>query len=234
MSNRKLQAAPVAKGKESSETRAQQPARRKVRADGQRNYEQLVRTAKATFLEFGPDVSLETIARKAGVGIGTLYRHFATREVLIQAVCRREVEQLCSDARELLETEEPVEALHKWMRLFVDYVATKKVMSAVVTSMLGIAVEQYANSAAMVTDNPLLGTSTELYQSSTSLIMEAIEALTARAVAAGQIRADITALDLIHAIAGFTITWEKDTDGWEASALLLVEVLVDGLRRPQP
>lgn len=210
--------------------RSAEPApRRKVRADGQRNYELLVKTAKETFSELGPDVSLEMIARRAGVGIGTLYRHFATRELLIEAVCRREVIQLYEAAGALIETEQPIDALHKWMKLFVDYVATKKVMAAVVTSMLGIAIEQYANSAATITDSPLLGTSTELYQSSTSLITEAIETLTSQAAKAGQIRDDITAMDLIHAISGFTITWERDTSGWEASALRLVDVLVRGL-----
>lgn len=216
--------------RQTSTARIQRPARRKVRADGQRNYELLLKTAKQLFSEGGPDISLEAIAREAGVGIGTLYRHFATRELLIEAVCRREVVQLYEASAALIESERPIDALHKWMRLFIDYVATKKVMAAVVTSMLGIAIEQYANSAATITDSPLLGTSTELYASSTDLIMEAIENLTTSAVRAGQIRDDLTAKDLIHAIAGFTITWERDTSGWEVSALRLVDVLIHGLR----
>ncbi len=101
---------------------------RKPRADARRNRERLLATAKAAFTEVGADVSLDEIARRAGVGIGTLYRHFPTRDALVEAVYRREVEQLAGAATRLLGSLPPGEALYEWMRLFVDYIATKKVV----------------------------------------------------------------------------------------------------------
>src|ERR1700738_2189867 len=92
---------------------------RKPRADGQRNRERLVETAKAAFAEVGVDVSLDEIARRAGVGIGTLYRHFPTRDAIVEAVYRREVQQLADAAPRLIESMAPAEALRAWMRLFI-------------------------------------------------------------------------------------------------------------------
>ena len=102
---------------------------RKPRADGLRNRERLIDVAKLAFAEIGPNVSLEEIARRAEVGIGTLYRHFPTRDDIIAAVYRREVTQLADAAKRLLETRPAGEALHEWLRLFVDYIATKKVIA---------------------------------------------------------------------------------------------------------
>src|SRR5437868_2401711 len=99
---------------------------RKPRADSQRNRDQLLAAAKAAFTESGADVALEAIARKAGVGIGTLYRHFATRESLLAAVYRREVDQLAGAVEPLLAAHRPVEALRAWLNLLVDYMATKR------------------------------------------------------------------------------------------------------------
>ena len=99
---------------------------RKPRADGLRNRDRLLEAAKASFADAGADVSLDEIARRAGVGIGTLYRHFPTRDAMVEAVYRREVEQLADAANRLTGTLPPGEALHAWMRLFVDYIATKK------------------------------------------------------------------------------------------------------------
>src|SRR6202161_115329 len=98
---------------------------RKPRADGLRNREGLIDVAKLAFAEIGSHVSLEEIARRAEVGIGTLYRHFPTREAVVEAVYRREVEQLAEVVPQLLETSPPGEALHQWMQLFIDHVATK-------------------------------------------------------------------------------------------------------------
>ena len=103
---------------------------RKPRADGRRNRERLVEAAKAAFAELGVDVSLDEIARRTGVGIGTLYRHFPTRDAIVAAVYRREVEQLAGAAERLLGSLSPGAALHEWMRLFVDYIATKKVIAS--------------------------------------------------------------------------------------------------------
>src|SRR5580658_7642845 len=106
------------------------PAARKPRADAMRNREHLLEIAKLAFADAGADVSLEEIARRAGVGIGTLYRHFPTRGAVVEAVYRREVRQLASAAERLLAEGPPGEALHQWMRLFVDYIATKKVIAS--------------------------------------------------------------------------------------------------------
>src|SRR5271156_5096064 len=102
---------------------------RKPRADSQRNREKLLSVAKDAFAELGPDVALEEIARRAGVGIGTLYRHFPTRDALLSEVYRHAVEQLAETAARLSETRAPVDALRDWMRLFVDYIATKQVIA---------------------------------------------------------------------------------------------------------
>src|SRR5579864_9491540 len=103
---------------------------RSQRADAVRNRERLLEAAKAVFSAGGPDASLEAVARRAGVGIGTLYRHFPTREALFEAVYRREVQQLADLAERLKEEAQPVEALRQWMRSNVRFVATKKGMSA--------------------------------------------------------------------------------------------------------
>src|ERR1700732_171480 len=110
---------------------------RKPRADAIRNRERVLEAAKAVFSAGGPDASLEAVARRAGVGIGTLYRHFPTREALFEAVYRREVEQLGELAEELKTDAAPVDALRRWLRSNVEFVATKKGMSAA----LGLAVQ---------------------------------------------------------------------------------------------
>ena len=103
---------------------------RKPRADAVRNRERVLAAAKAVFSAGGADASLEAVARRAGVGIGTLYRHFPTREALFEAVYRREVEQLSELAEQLKNEADPVEALRKWLRSNVEFVATKKGMMA--------------------------------------------------------------------------------------------------------
>src|ERR1700744_5775096 len=103
---------------------------RKPRADALRNRERVLEAAKAVFSAGGPDASLEAVAREAGVGIGTLYRHFPTREALYEAVYRREVEQLTELTEELKSEAAPVEALRRWLRSNVEFVATKKGMAA--------------------------------------------------------------------------------------------------------
>ena len=185
---------------------------RKPRADGLRNRERLMATAKAAFAEVGADVSLDEIARRAGVGIGTLYRHFPTRDAIVEAVYRREVEQLADAATRLLGSSSPGEALHAWMRLFVDYVATKKVMASALGSMVGGAAELYAFSGAQITG--------------------AMARLVERAGAAGDIRPGVDPNDLLRALVGFT--YGNASPGWQASALRLIDILIDGLRPPRP
>jgi AcrR family transcriptional regulator len=185
-----------------------EPAGRKPRADGQRNRERLMQAAKAAFADIGPEVSLDEIARRAGVGIGTLYRHFPTRDAMVEAVYRREVQQLADAATRLSDTLPPGEALHEWMRLFVDYIATKKVIGSALGSVVG-------------------GVS-ELYMASGLLIIGAINALVRRASASGDIRADIDPNDVLRGLVGFT--YGNSDPAWEASALRLIDILMDGLR----
>jgi AcrR family transcriptional regulator len=183
---------------------------RKPRADAQRNRELLLEAAKVAFAAVGPDASLDEIARRAGVGIGTLYRHFPNRDAIVEAVYSRAVQQLADSATRLLATQTPGEALHQWMRLFVDYIATKKVIASAVSAIVGGA--------------------SALYAASGQLITEAVSLLVARAAASGDIRADVDPMDLLRALIGFT--YGNDSPGWQASALRLIDILMDGLRPP--
>src|SRR6202045_5070793 len=103
---------------------------RRPRADAVRNRERVLEAAKIVFSKGGADASLEAVAKRAGVGIGTLYRHFPTREALFEAVYRHEVQQLSELAEQLKDETSPVEALRRWLRANVEFVATKKGMSA--------------------------------------------------------------------------------------------------------
>jgi AcrR family transcriptional regulator len=186
---------------------------RRLRADAARNRARLIEVAKAMFSDGGADTSLEGIAKSAGMGIGTLYRHFPTRDRLIEAVYRTETQNLAEAASRLSETLPPVEALRAWLRLFVDHIATMQVMSSALTSMV-------------------CGTS-ELYAESTALITDAIGSLVDHAVASGTIRLDIEPLDLLRALAG--VAGISTVPGWEESAKRLVDILIAGMRvQPVP
>src|ERR1700750_2107280 len=102
---------------------------KKPRADAARNRERVLEAAKEVFSAGGAEASLEAVARRAGVGIGTLYRHLPTREALYEAVYRREVEQLSELAEHLKAEPAPVEALRRWLRANVEFVATKRGMA---------------------------------------------------------------------------------------------------------
>ncbi len=182
---------------------------RKPRADGQRNRERLVEAAKAGFSETGPEVSLDEIARRAGVGIGTLYRHFPTRDAIVGAVYIREVEQLAEAATQLEATLPPAQALHQWMRMFVDYIATKKLIAPALGAIVGGA---------------------ELSAAYGAKITGGMPRLVERARESGEIRADADPDDLLRALVGFT--YGNTSPGWQASALRLIDILMDGLRPP--
>jgi AcrR family transcriptional regulator len=181
---------------------------RKPRVDAIRNRERVLEAAKAVFSAGGPEASLEAVARKAGVGIGTLYRHFPTREALFEAVYRREVQQLSELAEQLKSEADPVEALRRWLRSNVEFVATKKGMSAA----LALAVQS----------------SSELTAFSFERLTKAVGALLDRAVAAGEIRADISPEDILRALVG--MCYLHDQPGWQKSVVRLLDVFVDGLR----
>src|SRR5579863_7285284 len=138
-----------------------QPAKRKPRSDAQRNRERILEVAKAAFTRHGAAASLDDIAKQAGVGAGTLYRHFPTRDALIEAVYRSEVEKMAAAQRKFAETLPPIEALRAWMLLFVDHVAQKQIIAPALNSVAG-------------------GVS-KLYEGSRSTIHGALEALVKRA-----------------------------------------------------
>ena len=181
---------------------------RKPRADAERNRLRLLETATAVFAEKGSGASLDEIARIAGVGAGTLYRHFPTRDALVAAVYRNETEQLVAAADRLAKTHPPVTALRDWLLLFVDYIATKHGMHEVLNSIVG-------------------GTS-DLYSASTAQVKQAIAKLIDRAVASGDIRLDLDPLDLLRALAGVA-NIGLGPDG-ERAAKRMVDILIAGVR----
>ncbi len=184
---------------------------RKPRTDAIRNRERVLEAAKAVFSEGGPEASLEAVARHAAVGIGTLYRHFPTREALYEAVYRREVDQLVELASQLEAQAKPVEALRKWMQAGVEFMATKKGMA----TALALAAHS----------------SSELVACSFERLSGALGALLRRAAATGELRSDIDAEDLLRTVVG--MCYAQDGPGWQAKVLHLVDIFVDGLsRRP--
>lgn len=196
-------------GELSPHTSAEPPAAaRKPRADAQRNRERLIEAAKAAFTETGPDVSLDEIARRAAVGIGTLYRHFPTRDALVGAVYRRELQTLADAATHLSATLPPADALHQWMRAMVDYIGTKKVVVAAL--------------------DPASGGPQALYATSGTRITDTFTALVRRAADAGEIRADADPADLLRALVG--VAYGAGGPDWQPSALRLIDILMDGLR----
>jgi AcrR family transcriptional regulator len=186
------------------------PARR-PRADSLRNRERVLGAAKAVFAAGGPEASLEAVARRAGVGIGTLYRHFPTREALFEAVYRHEVDELVALAKSLEADLPPLEALRGWMHANVNFVATKKGMSA------ALAVVVHASS--------------HLTAYSMDRLSRALDPLLQRAVAAGVVRGDIGAEDILRTIVGLCYTHDKP--GWQSHVLRLVDVFIDGMRRTE-
>ena len=182
---------------------------RKPRADSVRNRERLVEAATRLFARGRAQTTLEAVAREAGVGIGTLYRHFPTREALFEAVYRREVDQLGDLAEQLAKEAPPVEALRRWLHAHVRLAATKKGMIQ--------ALQLVAHG------------SSELKAYSFARLTHALARLLERGVAAGDLRADITAEELYRTVVG--ALYADGPSDWEASALRILDVFVDGLRR---
>lgn len=183
-------------------------ARRKPRADAQRNRERILETAKEAFTRSGADASLDDIATQAGVGAGTLYRHFPTREALLAAVYRTEVEKLAAAEKRLAGELAPLEALRAWMLLFVDYIATKKIIAPAL--------------------NAAVGGSSKVIEASHEPIQGAMRALVERAVNNGEMRRDVNAVDLLKALIG--VAYMSATRDWQQSARRLVDILITGSR----
>ena len=181
---------------------------RKPRTDAQRNRERILEVAKEAFTESGANASLDDIAKQAGIGPGTLYRHFPTREELIEAVYRTEVEKLAAAERTFAETMPPLDALRAWMLLFVDYIATKKIIAAAL--------------------NALVGDPSKIFEASYGQVWEAVRALVKRAVKSGDIRKDLDPIDLLRALIG--VANIGTSPDWQQSARRLVDILILGAR----
>jgi AcrR family transcriptional regulator len=184
------------------------PAPRKPRTDAQRNRERILDVAKEAFTRHGTDASLDDIAKDAGVGPGTLYRHFPNRNALIEAVYRTEVAKLAAAERKFAETMSPVEALRAWMLLFIDYIAAKHIIAPAL--------------------NSLVGGPSKLYEGSRTQIQGAIESLVKRAIKSGDIRKDLEPFDLLRALIG--VSNVASAPDWQQSARRLVDILISGSR----
>jgi AcrR family transcriptional regulator len=187
-------------------------APRALRADAARNREKLIDVAVVAFTEHGVDVPLESIAARAGVGVGTLYRHFPSRNALVQAVYRHEVERLCASPAALLAGHASDVALQEWMGRFVEYAATKRGMSEALSSAVASGLPLFANTR--------------------SQMLSALSQLIDAAVADGSIRADADPEDVLRAMGG---VWQmSDGPQWREQARRLLALLMDGLRYGAP
>jgi AcrR family transcriptional regulator len=189
-------------------TKPSKSAERKPRTDAQRNRERILEVAKLAFTRVGATASLDDIARQAEVGPGTLYRHFPTRDALIEAVYRAEVEKLASAGREFARAMPPLEALRAWMLLFVDHIAAKQIIAPAL--------------------NTVVGGPSKLYEGSRGQIREAIDALAKRAIESGDLRSDLEPFDLLRALIG--VSHVASGPDWQKSAKRLVDILISGSR----
>lgn len=183
-------------------------SQRKPRADAQRNRERILEVAKEGFARHGADASLDDIAKESGVGPGTLYRHFPTREELLRAVYRSELEKLAAAEQKLAQTMAPVEALRTWLLLFVDAIAAKQLIAPAL--------------------NALLGDPKKVFEASHAQIHEALHALVKRGVKTGHIRSDLDPIDLLQALVG--VANVAASPDWQQSAKRLVDILIAGSR----
>ena len=189
-------------------TKRSQLRRRKPRTDAQRNRQRILEVAKEAFSRSGANSSLDDIAKHAGVGAGTLYRHFPTREALLEAVYRTEVEKLAAAERQFVQNMPPIEALRAWMLLFVDYIATKKIIAPAL--------------------NKLVGGPSKMFEASGAQIKGAIHALVERAIESGDLRPDLDPFDLLRALIG--VSNVASGPDWQQSARRLVDILITGSR----
>ena len=181
---------------------------RRPRSDAQRNRERILDVAKEAFTRSGADASLDEIAREAGVGPGTLYRHFPSRAELLEAVYRTEMEQLAAAEQKFAEELPPIDALRAWLLLFVDYIAAKQLIAPAL--------------------NALVGDPKKVFEASHARIWEAIRALVKRAIKSGDMRKDFDPIDLLRALIG--VANVATSPDWQQSARRLVDILVTGSR----
>jgi AcrR family transcriptional regulator len=181
---------------------------RKPRSDAQRNRERILEVAKQVFTRRGADASMDEIAKRAKIGPGTLYRHFPTRDELLAAVYIIEVEKLAAAQRKLSAELPPIEALRAWLLVFIDYIATKKIIAPALNAMAG-------------------GPS-RVFEQSNQVMTEAANALASRAVSSGDLRPDVDLRDFMRAIYGLSIA--ASADDWPAKARKFVDILLQGSR----
>src|SRR5580693_5932876 len=184
-----------------------QPAR-KPRADAKRNRERILEVAKEAFARDGANTSLDDIAKQAQVGPGTLYRHFPTREELLQSVYRTELEKLAEAQQKFARTMPPMEALRAWLLLFIDAIAAKQLIAPAL--------------------NTLLGDPKKVFEASYAKMHQAIRALVKRAVESGELRKDTDPVDLLRALVG--VSNVASAPDWQPSARRLVDILIIGSR----
>jgi AcrR family transcriptional regulator len=184
------------------------PASRKPRADAQRNRERILEVAKLAFTRSGANTSLDDIASEAGVGPGTLYRHFPTREDLLQAVYRSEMEKLAAAERKLAQSMPPLEALRAWLLLFVEAIEAKQLIAPALST--------------------LIGDPKKVFAASHDQIHEALSALVKRAIKSGDMRKDTDPMDLLRALVG--VAHVATSPDWQQSAKRLVDILITGSR----
>ncbi|WP_337182450.1 TetR family transcriptional regulator [Shinella sp.] len=180
---------------------------RRVRADAQRNIETVIEAARAVFATAGVEAPMRDIADKAGVGVGTIYRHFPQRADLVAAVFRHEVDACADAAQRLAEEHEPAEALDRWMQRYVDFIVAKR----------GLAAALYSGASAFESLPAYFDKRLE----------PALQGLLDTAIEAGEIRDDVQPHDLLRAVASLCM---PSSDGDPAHARRLVALLVDGLR----
>lgn len=183
------------------------PMKRKPRADAERNRHRLIDVARLAFAEKGLTASLEDIARDAGVGIGTLYRHFPTREALVNEIYRDQGTRLSTAALELRERHTPLRAVHEWLLLFVRSLEDKQIMAAILSCMDGGGDDYCALSG--------------------EVLVAALDGLLEDAIRSGEVSQPVESLDLLCAIAG--IASYGPAPGWEASARRLVDLAIHGM-----
>jgi AcrR family transcriptional regulator len=185
---------------------------RPLRADAQRNRDRLLEVAVRAFSDGGPDVTLDAIAKQAGVGIGTLYRHFPTREALVEAAYRNELARLCDAAGDLLDAQRPEEALRSWMDRFVDYMTTKRGMADALRAVIASGGNPFAQSR--------------------DRLLAAITTLLTAGAQAGTVRSDIAPADVLASLSGVSLAAGEPTQRAQAGRLL--DLIMDGLRYRQP
>jgi AcrR family transcriptional regulator len=181
---------------------------RKPRSDAKRNRERILEVAKQVFTRRGADASMDEIAKRAKIGPGTLYRHFPTRDELLATVYITEVEKLAAAQKKLSAELSPIKALRAWLLVFIDYIATKKIIVPALNAMAG-------------------GPS-RVFQQSMQVMEEAANSLASRAIASGDLRPDADLRDWMRAIYGLSTV--GSAEDWPQKARKFVDILLRGSR----